>query len=144
MSEGLSINDIDSVLQNLKDFQTSLKHKGFLGAKGQNVCLDRFDIVKLVGVGGYSKVYQCRDKVTGRQLILKIVRKALLLHRQSINHLKREISILSGIHHSYNLLTQIYSQPPLQFPRQPKSVHVAGLYERRRSSERNKRSQNLH
>jgi serine/threonine protein kinase len=62
----------------------------------QNLCIDRFEIEGLIGVGGYAKVYKAVEKKSKAQFALKIVRKVLALHRRCISHLKREAQILSG------------------------------------------------
>lgn len=62
----------------------------------QNICIDRFEIAGLIGVGGYAKVYKAVEKKSKAQFALKIIRKVLALHRRCIGHLKREAQILSS------------------------------------------------
>ncbi len=62
----------------------------------QNLCIDRFEVQGLIGVGGYAKVYKAVEKKSKAQFALKVVRKVLALHRRCVSHLKREAQVLSS------------------------------------------------
>jgi serine/threonine protein kinase len=62
----------------------------------QNLCIDRFQVEGLIGVGAYAKVYKAVEKKSKAHFALKVVRKVLALHRRCVSHLLREAQILSS------------------------------------------------
>ena len=92
----LSVGEISQLKQELLAVSEKIK---FLQVsafdENQNLCIDRFDIAGLIGLGGYAKVYKAVEKKSKAHFALKVVRKVLALHRRCVGHLKREAQILS-------------------------------------------------
>ena len=65
------------------------------------VCLDWFDVEEVIGKGEYSDVHRAVDKLTKRLWAIKKVSKAYCLHKKCVAKLRREIEIMSNIHHEY-------------------------------------------
>ena len=61
------------------------------------ICIGSFDVEDKIGKGGYSKVFKAKDKYTKTTYAIKIIRKVLVLHKNSINHLKKEEQIMKSI-----------------------------------------------
>ncbi|KAJ2712525.1 hypothetical protein H4R19_002706 [Coemansia spiralis] len=66
------------------------------------VTVDDFDVLKLIGKGGYGKVYLVQHKQTGRHYAMKVLGKAsILLQRRQITFTMTERSILSEVQHPF-------------------------------------------
>jgi len=61
----------------------------------------RYEIIREVGKGGFSTVYQCRNRQTGADYAVKVVDLRPLRLRERFNpqRLKREVEIMSRLHH---------------------------------------------
>ncbi|OLY80522.1 RAC-beta serine/threonine-protein kinase A [Smittium mucronatum] len=66
------------------------------------VSLDNFQVMKLIGTGGYGKVYLVKNKKTKRHYAMKALHKAnILLHERQINFAKTERLILELVKHPF-------------------------------------------
>ncbi|KAJ2726131.1 hypothetical protein GGI07_000770 [Coemansia sp. Benny D115] len=64
--------------------------------------IDDFAVLKLIGKGGYGKVYLVQHRLTGRHYAMKVLRKAsILLKRRQIAFTMSERSILSEVQHPF-------------------------------------------
>ncbi|KAJ1812190.1 hypothetical protein LPJ75_003767 [Coemansia sp. RSA 2598] len=64
--------------------------------------IDDFSVLKLIGKGGYGKVYLVQHKLTHRYYAMKVLRKAsILLKRRQITFTMTERSILSEVQHPF-------------------------------------------
>ena len=74
--------------------------------KKQEVCLDSFDLLCVVGKGSFGKVMQVRKKDTKEIFAMKCMSKELILREGLVDHMKAEKSILSAINHP--LIVKMY------------------------------------
>ncbi|KAJ2610155.1 hypothetical protein GGF44_006234, partial [Coemansia sp. RSA 1694] len=64
--------------------------------------IDDFTVLRLIGKGGYGKVYLVQHKQTHGYYAMKVLRKAsILLHRRQITFTMTERSILSEVQHPF-------------------------------------------
>ncbi|KAJ2784154.1 hypothetical protein H4R18_001281 [Coemansia javaensis] len=71
-------------------------------ARRPRVTVDDFDVLRLIGKGGYGKVYLVQHKETRRHYAMKVLRKAsILLQRRQIAFTMTERSILSEVQHPF-------------------------------------------
>ncbi|KAJ2227370.1 hypothetical protein EV180_002482 [Coemansia sp. RSA 518] len=71
-------------------------------AKRSRVTVEDFTVLKLIGKGGYGKVYLVQHKQTHRYFAMKVLRKAsILLKRRQITFTMTERSILSEVQHPF-------------------------------------------
>ena len=59
--------------------------------------LDDFELLKLVGAGGFGKVYQVRKKSSGRIMALKAMRKHLVMEELNVEGTRNERSVLEQV-----------------------------------------------
>jgi serine/threonine protein kinase len=62
---------------------------------------DKFTFLKLLGTGGFGKVYQVVSQHSKNHYALKVLSKNQIRHYKLENQLKREISILNTCKHEY-------------------------------------------
>lgn len=97
--EHISVNDVETYSKELEALKEKLNHlKVSVFEDNQSVCIDRFDFLGLIGIGGYSKAYKVQDKTSKVLYAIKLVRKILALHRRCIECLKNEVEILLSFH----------------------------------------------
>ncbi|KAJ1772845.1 hypothetical protein EV179_003428 [Coemansia sp. RSA 487] len=66
------------------------------------VTIDDFDVLRLIGKGGYGMVYLVQHKETRKHYAMKVLRKAsILLKRRQITFTMTERSILSEVQHPF-------------------------------------------
>lgn len=61
----------------------------------------KYELGKLLGCGAFAKVYHARNIHTGQSLAIKAVSKQKVLKGNLTAHIKREISIMSRLHHPH-------------------------------------------
>jgi len=70
--------------------------------KDKKVNLSNFDIVSVIGAGGYGKVYLVKHKETKKLYAMKVLKKAsLVLHLKDAEHTKTERQILEEVKHPF-------------------------------------------
>ena len=81
------------------------------------VCLEDFDLLKVLGKGGFGKVMLVRKKGTDDIYAMKVLKKEAVIRRNQVAHTKTETHILKQIRHPF--LTRMYfgAPPPLGRPR---------------------------
>jgi len=70
------------------------------------VNLNDFVLLKVVGKGGYGKVYQARKKETGEIFAIKALRKDFLIRTNNVEYTKTEKDILRNVRHPF--IVQLY------------------------------------
>ena len=60
-----------------------------------------FSLKKVVGKGGFGKVWQVIEKKTGKEYALKVMDKAKIITKKSVNSVSNEKEILSKLHHAF-------------------------------------------
>jgi serum/glucocorticoid-regulated kinase 2 len=63
--------------------------------------LDDFDLVKVIGKGGFSKVFQVRKKDTGKIYAMKTLSKAKIKKDNKVENILNERSILQRVQHPF-------------------------------------------
>ncbi|KAJ1478990.1 kinase-like domain-containing protein [Baffinella frigidus] len=63
--------------------------------------LEDFELLKLVGRGGFGKVYQVRKRATGRIMALKAMRKHLVITELNVEGARNEREALESISHPF-------------------------------------------
>ena len=85
--------------------------------------LDNLILQKEVGSGSFGKVYQVKDKITGKIYAAKISRQSITeISHDSIINLFREVNIISKLNHPSVLKFIGYS--PTNFKGKPKPVII--------------------
>ncbi|KAK9734176.1 hypothetical protein RND81_04G120500 [Saponaria officinalis] len=67
----------------------------------QKICLEDFEILKLVGQGAFGKVYQVRKKGTSEIYAMKVMRKDKIMEKNHAEYMKAERDILTKIDHPF-------------------------------------------
>ena len=65
------------------------------------VCLDDFELLRVVGRGSYGKVLQVRNKASGEVLAMKVLHKSVVVARNQVEHTQAERAILESIDHPF-------------------------------------------
>ena len=83
---------------------------------------ERYDLLKEIGRGGFSTVYQCRDRDSGATYAVKVVDLRPLRLRERFNpaRLRREVDIMRRLHHP-NIIqfVDVYETPDQVNPPTP-------------------------
>mmetsp|Transcript_5819 Transcript_5819/g.6472 ORF Transcript_5819/g.6472 Transcript_5819/m.6472 type:complete len:743 (+) Transcript_5819:305-2533(+) len=76
-----------------------------------------FKKLKVIGKGGFSKVYLVRKKDTGKMYAMKVIKKSLVAKRGKFQNILTEKKILSGANHPFlvNLFWAFQSEKNLHF-----------------------------
>lgn len=69
--------------------------------KAQNVGLEDFEIMRLVGQGAFGKVFQVRKRGTAEIYAMKVMRKDKILEKNHAKYMKAERDILTKIQHPF-------------------------------------------
>ncbi|KAL1934670.1 hypothetical protein VTP01DRAFT_6852 [Rhizomucor pusillus] len=71
-------------------------------APAKRICIDDFEILKLLGRGAYGKVMLCRHKQSQQLYAMKVLKKAsLFVHAKNAEHTKAERQILEEVRHPF-------------------------------------------
>lgn len=66
-----------------------------------NLTVEDFELLKVVGKGSFGKVMQVRKKDTGEIYAMKVLKKDQLVKRKQVAHTKTERKVLENIVHPY-------------------------------------------
>lgn len=67
----------------------------------KKVCIDDFDLLKVIGKGSFGKVMMVRKKDDNMIYAMKVLRKEAIIARKQVAHTKAEKSILQKIYHPF-------------------------------------------
>lgn len=70
-------------------------------AKGGTVCLEDFEVMKVVGQGAFGKVFQVKKKGTSDIYAMKVMRKDKIMEKNHAEYMKAERDILTKIDHPF-------------------------------------------
>nr|SJL35507.1 ribosomal protein S6 kinase [Solanum tuberosum] len=70
-------------------------------AKGGTVCLEDFEVMKVVGQGAFGKVFQVQKKGTSDIYAMKVMRKDKIMEKNHAEYMKAERDILTKIDHPF-------------------------------------------
>eukprot|EP00027_Filamoeba_sp_ATCC50430_P007484 CAMPEP_0168558218 /NCGR_PEP_ID=MMETSP0413-20121227/9848_1 /TAXON_ID=136452 /ORGANISM="Filamoeba nolandi, Strain NC-AS-23-1" /LENGTH=468 /DNA_ID=CAMNT_0008589315 /DNA_START=80 /DNA_END=1484 /DNA_ORIENTATION=+ len=77
------------------------EEKESLNPVTSKVTLDDFELLKVVGKGGFGKVYQIRKKESSEIFALKALRKDFLVHTNNVEYTRAERDILRKVRHPF-------------------------------------------
>ena len=60
---------------------------------------DRYEIIKLIGIGGMAEVYLAKDNMLNKSIAIKILKKELINNRESVRYFKNEAEAISHLSH---------------------------------------------
>uniref|UniRef100_A0A7S4MLV8 Protein kinase domain-containing protein n=1 Tax=Vannella robusta TaxID=1487602 RepID=A0A7S4MLV8_9EUKA len=63
--------------------------------------LPRFEVISLLGQGGFGKVWKVRDLTSGDILALKVMRKFMVVEREMILHTNIELQMMQDLQHPF-------------------------------------------
>jgi serum/glucocorticoid-regulated kinase 2 len=66
-----------------------------------HLTLDDFDLVKVIGKGGFSKVFQVRKKDSGKIYAMKTISKGKIKKDNKVENILNERAILSRVQHPF-------------------------------------------
>lgn len=68
-------------------------------AAESTVLFEKYEVGRLLGCGAFAKVYHARNTSTGQSVAVKVVSKKKLAATGMASNVKREIAIMSRLHH---------------------------------------------
>jgi serine/threonine protein kinase len=80
------------------------------------VTLEDFDLLKVLGKGGFGKVMLVRKKNTTDIYAMKVLRKEAVIRRNQVQHTKTETHILKQIRHPFLTRMHYGARPTLARP----------------------------
>ncbi|KAJ3064027.1 serine/threonine protein kinase psk1 [Podochytrium sp. JEL0797] len=79
----------------------------------RKVGVDDFEALRVIGQGGYGKVFLVRKKTTNALYAMKVLKKAtLIIHTKTVEHTKNERTILSQLTHPFIVKLHYAFQTP--------------------------------
>lgn len=70
-------------------------------AKAGTICLEDFEVMKVVGQGAFGKVFQVKKKGTSEIYAMKVMRKDKIMEKNHAEYMKAERDILTKIDHPF-------------------------------------------
>jgi serine/threonine protein kinase len=67
----------------------------------ESISLDSFEVIKLIGSGGFSKVFLCRYKRTGEFYAMKVIDKEVIVKNKKKNIIMNERNIMKSTSHPF-------------------------------------------
>ena len=67
----------------------------------EKICLEDFELLSVLGRGGFGKVMQVRSKKTSRIFAMKILKKSELQRRKQVERTQTEMKILAAVKHPF-------------------------------------------
>ena len=64
-------------------------------------CVDSFEILKLIGIGSFGKVYLSSQNSTGELCALKVLKKEWIIKRNQVNNIRLECRLLGSLKHPF-------------------------------------------
>lgn len=72
-----------------------------LSRTGQQICVDDFELLKVIGKGSFGKVMLVRKKDDQKIYAMKVLRKDAIIARRQVAHTRSEKEILGKINHPF-------------------------------------------
>jgi serum/glucocorticoid-regulated kinase 2 len=69
--------------------------------KGENVNIEDFSLIKVLGRGAFGKVMLAEKKDSGELFAIKSLRKEEIIDREQLEHARTEKKILEHINHPF-------------------------------------------
>ena len=77
------------------------------GLESECKYLDNFESQKMLGEGGFGKVYLCKNKKNGKQYAIKLIKKSIIIEQNMQAQINREVLIMYKLQH--NNIISIYN-----------------------------------
>eukprot|EP01119_Soliformovum_irregulare_P009135 TRINITY_DN2228_c0_g1_i1.p1 TRINITY_DN2228_c0_g1~~TRINITY_DN2228_c0_g1_i1.p1 ORF type:complete len:451 (+),score=96.83 TRINITY_DN2228_c0_g1_i1:22-1353(+) len=87
--------------QSIEVITAEIEDSGPLLPARTHTKLEDFTVLKVIGKGGYGKVYQVQDKLGKEIYAMKVLRKDFLIKTDNVEYTKREKDILRQIRHPF-------------------------------------------
>ncbi|EFJ43530.1 serine/threonine protein kinase 19 [Volvox carteri f. nagariensis] len=94
--EGLPESEKQQMLSNLEKQESN-----FTRLQRQRMTADDFDSLRIIGRGAFGEVRVVREKLTGKVMAMKKLRKAEMLSRGQVAHVKAERNVLAEVQNPY-------------------------------------------
>jgi tRNA A-37 threonylcarbamoyl transferase component Bud32 len=104
--------DLVRELETSGNLQDILKREQREDEEGQIVSLDDFELLAVLGRGGFGKVMQVKHKTTGKVYAMKILKKTELRRRKQVERTQTERSILAAVKHPFIVCLHYAFQNP--------------------------------
>ena len=95
-----SVQDVVIENDELGDFSVSFKRDNPLQHR-RKVCLDDFELLRVVGKGAYGKVHQVRKKDSGNIYAMKVLRKEMLVETNNVTYTMTERNVMRNFNHPF-------------------------------------------
>ena len=69
--------------------------------KKKSICAEDFELVKVIGRGGFSRVLMARKKDTGRLYAMKILKKSKIIREKKVKPILSERAVLEKLDHPF-------------------------------------------
>jgi serine/threonine protein kinase len=83
--------EADTLLEKHRARETAI-----LRRRRKKLRLEDFELLDMIGRGGFGKVYLCREKYTREVVALKKIKKSVVLQRNKVESVKTEREVLKG------------------------------------------------
>jgi hypothetical protein len=96
------VTQYERSLDPLKDGQIIVPHfSKYLPNRKKSICLSDFILEKVIGKGGFSKVFLVRKKSSGLMYAMKVLDKATLTDSRKLKQIENERKIMSVTEHPF-------------------------------------------
>ncbi|KRX09044.1 Protein kinase-like domain [Pseudocohnilembus persalinus] len=99
-----SLNDMQEEEEN----QIRSQRTTIYSSRDRQVDLDDFQLIKVLGKGGFGIVFLVEDKMTGEQHAMKVLQKTFLMKHGQVENTKVEKMILEHVNHPF-LVSLLYA-----------------------------------
>ena len=92
----------DRPLYPLLDGEVLVSHFAkFASNKKKRITIGDYELIKVIGRGGFSKVLLCRKKDTGRLYAMKVIKKSKIIRENKVKPILSERSVLESMDHPF-------------------------------------------
>ena len=95
------ISSITSGNSNFSPIQISEPEQPIVMSQKNQISLDDFEMIKVIGKGGFSKVFQVRKKDTGKIYAMKTLSKTKIKRDNKVENILNERAILEKVSHPF-------------------------------------------
>ncbi|KAJ0400004.1 hypothetical protein ATCC90586_004801 [Pythium insidiosum] len=93
------VQDADADLED--DDEDALSSRRANGRSTSSVSLRDFDVLRMIGRGSFGKVLLVRKKNSSQLFAVKILNKAVVVHKQQVEHTRTERRVLASVNHPF-------------------------------------------
>ena len=63
------------------------------------MCASQYDYIKIIGRGGFGKVWKVKRKIDNKIFAIKVMQKARIFEKHSVENIYNEKKIMENINH---------------------------------------------